>query len=81
MSKANNDFFGAKYDTSKPIIISLIEAAKEYGNDLPDHVFSEIVQEYSEDEDSVMEKMAVCKSPVFNRHSRGWSLTNIKNNE
>lgn len=79
MSK--HGIFGPKYDTKEPIILTLIEAAKEDGNDLTDHVFSEIVQEYEADENEVMEQMAASKSPYFSRYQRGWHLHNLSTDE
>lgn len=67
---------GRSHDTSLPIVISLSEAAKTEGGNLPDWLFNEVVQEYEANEEETMSLMMQSRSPRFTRHSGGWDVTN-----
>lgn len=63
---------GRDYDASGGVLIALMYVAQAHGGTLSDHLFNSVIQEMEEDEDKVMEQMAMSQSPKFDRFAEGW---------
>jgi hypothetical protein len=64
-----------RFDTSKPILVSLYEASIGNKGFLSDSDFDLAIEEYHEDEISVMNDMDLSCTFRFQRSDRGWYVS------